>query len=51
MKELFPLTGVIPSMNIPFTEDDRVDMPGLRRRIPSRLPHLLRVRQKAAPAC
>lgn len=33
MKELFPLTGVIPSMNIPFTEDDRVDMPGLRRSI------------------
>ena len=33
MKELFPLVGVIPSMNIPFTEDDRVDMEGLRRSI------------------
>ena len=33
MKELFPLTGVIPSMNIPFTEDNQIDMEGLRRSI------------------
>ena len=33
MKELFPLIGVSPSMNIPFTADDRLDMKGLQRSI------------------
>ena len=31
MKELFPLVGVIPAMNIPFTEDNKIDMEGLKR--------------------
>ena len=31
MKELLPLIGVIPAMNIPFTEDNRIDFEGLRR--------------------
>lgn len=31
MKELLPLIGVIPAMNISFTEDDRIDLEGLQR--------------------
>ena len=31
MKELLPLIGVIPAMNVPFTQDDQIDLEGLRR--------------------
>ena len=33
MKELLDLIGVIPSMNIPFTEDDHIDIPGLKKHV------------------
>lgn len=29
MKELYPLTGVIPAMNVGFTEDNKIDIDGL----------------------
>lgn len=31
MKELLPLIGVIPAMNVPFTQDDHIDLDGLQR--------------------
>ena len=31
MKELLPLIGVIPAMNVPFTEDNQIDIEGLCR--------------------
>ena len=31
MKELYPMVGVIPAMNVGFTEDDRIDLEGLEK--------------------
>ena len=31
MKELYPLTGVVPIVNTPFTEDDKLDVASLER--------------------
>ena len=31
MKELLDMLGVIPAMNTPFTEDDKIDLDGLQR--------------------
>lgn len=31
MKELLPLTGVIPAMNVAFTQDNKIDLEGLCR--------------------
>lgn len=33
MKELYPLFGIITVLNTPFTEEDTIDMPGLRRNV------------------
>lgn len=33
MKELYPLRGIITVLNTPFTTDDRLDLPGLRRNV------------------
>ena len=32
-KELFPMFGMMPAMNTPFTEDDRIDFDGLQKHI------------------
>ena len=32
-KELLPMIGVIPAMNIPFTADDKIDLDGLQRHL------------------
>ena len=33
MKDLFPLTGIVTVLNTPFTKDDGIDFPGLRRHV------------------
>jgi dihydrodipicolinate synthase/N-acetylneuraminate lyase len=33
VKELIPIIGVIPAMNIPFTKDDQIDIEGLQRHV------------------
>jgi 4-hydroxy-tetrahydrodipicolinate synthase len=33
IKELFPMFGIMPAMNTPFTEDERIDLDGLQKHI------------------
>jgi 4-hydroxy-tetrahydrodipicolinate synthase len=35
IKELFPMFGIMPAMNTPFTEDDRIDLDGIQKHIDS----------------
>jgi len=31
MKELYPLRGIVTVLNTPFTADDKIDIPALKR--------------------
>ena len=33
MKELYPLFGIVTVLNTPFTQDDKIDVPGLKRNV------------------